>query len=54
GLTAYDIQALKRIHESAEFSPEMYEKVAILGALKLYLDLINLFFSLLRILGRRR
>jgi FtsH-binding integral membrane protein len=54
GLTAYDIQALKRIHESAEFSPEMYEKVAILGALKLYLDLINLFLSLLRILGRRR
>jgi FtsH-binding integral membrane protein len=32
----------------------MYEKVAILGALKLYLDLINLFLSLLRIFGRRR
>ena len=54
GLTAYDMQALKRIYDSASLSPEMYEKVAILGALKLYLDLINLFLSLLRIFGRRR
>ncbi len=54
GLTAYDIQALKRIYESASLTPEMYEKVAILGALRLYLDLINLFLSLLRIFGRRR
>lgn len=54
GLTAYDMQALKRMYESGSFSPEQYEKIAIFGALKLYLDLINLFLSLLRIFGRRR
>lgn len=54
GLTAYDMQYLKRMYESNSLTPEMYEKVAIMGALKLYLDLINLFLSLLRIFGRRR
>jgi FtsH-binding integral membrane protein len=54
GLTAYDVQRLKRMYESAAMSPEMYEKVAIMGALTLYLDLINLFLNLLRIFGRRR
>lgn len=54
GLTAYDIQYLKRMYESTSLSPEVYEKIAIMGALKLYLDLINLFLSLLRIFGRRR
>lgn len=54
GLTAYDIQYLKRMYASTGMSPEMYQKVAVLGALKLYLDLINLFLSLLRIFGRRR
>ena len=54
GLTAYDVQRLKKMYESAALSPEMYEKVAIMGALSLYLDLINLFLSLLRIFGRRR
>lgn len=54
GLTAYDMQYLKRMYESNSFSPEQYEKIAIFGALKLYLDLINLFLNLLRIFGRRR
>ena len=54
GLTAYDVQRLKKMYESAALSPDMYEKVAIMGALSLYLDLINLFLSLLRIFGRRR
>lgn len=54
GITAYDMQYLKRMYESNSFSPEQYEKIAIYGALKLYLDLINLFLNLLRIFGRRR
>jgi FtsH-binding integral membrane protein len=54
GLTAYDVQRLKRMYESVAMAPEMVEKVAIMGALSLYLDLINLFLNLLRIFGRRR
>jgi FtsH-binding integral membrane protein len=54
GLTAYDVQRLKKMYESAAMSPELVEKVAIMGALSLYLDLINLFLNLLRIFGRRR
>ncbi len=51
GLTAYDTQQLKRIHQSGAGSTD---QMAILGALKLYLDFINLFLMLLRIFGRRR
>ncbi len=54
GLTAYDTQYLKNIFANTSMAPEQYEKIAIIGALKLYLDLINLFLSLLRIFGRRR
>jgi FtsH-binding integral membrane protein len=54
GLTAYDMQYLKRMRDSASFSPEQYEKIALYGALKLYLDFINLFLNLLRLFGRRR
>jgi FtsH-binding integral membrane protein len=54
GITAYDIQYLKRMFESGSFSPEQYEKIALYGALKLYLDFINLFLNLLRLFGRRR
>lgn len=53
GLTAYDVQYLKKMYYSTDLTPEMYEKIAIMGALKLYLDLINLFLNLLRIFGRR-
>jgi FtsH-binding integral membrane protein len=54
GITAYDMQRLKRMYESSAFSPEQYEKIAVYGALQLYLDLINLFLNLLRLFGRRR
>lgn len=53
GLTAWDTQRIKRM--SADVSNETHaQRVAILGALMLYLDFINLFLRLLRILGRRR
>lgn len=55
-LTAFDTQRIKKWSKSAEFSndDEMVGKLAILGALKLYLDFINLFLFLLRFMGRRR
>ncbi len=54
GLTAYDTQKIKRIG-AAGFSDEASRrKASILGALTLYLDFINLFLMLLRILGNRR
>ncbi len=54
GLTAYDTQQLKKIHEQGAGSGEMLQKVSLMGALRLYLDFINLFLLLLRIMGRRR
>ena len=51
GLTAYDTQQLKAIHQSGQGATE---QVAVLGALRLYLDFINLFLLLLRLFGRRR
>jgi uncharacterized protein len=51
-LTAYDTQKLKRF--AAQASPGDQSKVALQGALMLYLDFINLFLYLLRLLGRRR
>ena len=51
GLTAWDTQAIKRM--CAETDPTMLSKVATMGALTLYLDFINLFIHLLRILGSR-
>ena len=59
GLIAYDTQNIKGIYQNAvmsgydEYSDEL-RKLAIIGALKLYLDFINLFIMLLRLLGRRR
>lgn len=50
GLTAYDTQKLKQIQQSGSG----VEQLAILGALSLYLDFINMFLLLLRIFGRRR
>ncbi len=55
GLTAYDVQRLKRIGAGAgEFGEENARKMGILGALTLYLDFINLFLFLLRFLGNRK
>lgn len=53
GLTAYDTQKLK-VMAHAGLSGEEQQKMAILGALTLYLDFINLFLLLLRAFGRRR
>ncbi|MFA8300648.1 MAG: Bax inhibitor-1/YccA family protein [Hyphomicrobiales bacterium] len=54
GLTAYDVQKLKRIGAGVEFGAENTRKLTILGALTLYLDFINLFLFLLRFLGDRK
>lgn len=56
-LTAYDVQKLKRIGEGVEYgdvSASDGKKMAVLGALSLYLDFINIFLFLLRIFGNRR
>ena len=56
GLTAWDTQKVRMIGEQAgeEAQTDAMRKVAILFALSLYLDFINLFLMLLRIFGRRR
>jgi FtsH-binding integral membrane protein len=54
GLTAYDTQKIKRIGEAGFADGESRHKAAIIGALNLYLDFINLFLMLLRIMGDRR
>ncbi|MEJ2594185.1 MAG: Bax inhibitor-1/YccA family protein [bacterium] len=54
GLTAYDVQKLKRIGAGTYGEDEMTRKLTIMGALTLYLDFINLFLFLLRFFGDRR
>ncbi|MEI8006328.1 MAG: Bax inhibitor-1/YccA family protein [Bacteroidota bacterium] len=55
GLTAYDVQRLKKIGAGAcTYGDENSKKLSILGALTLYLDFINLFLFLIRFLGNRR
>jgi FtsH-binding integral membrane protein len=56
GLTAYDTQYIKNmaLTQPADIEAGVKRKGAIIGALKLYLDFINLFLMLLRILGDRR
>lgn len=53
GLTAYDTQKIKSIYNEADGSATMTKK-AIMGALTLYLDFINLFLMMLRLFGDRR
>ena len=53
GLTAYDTQKIKEMYLEADDSETMGKK-AIMGALRLYLDFINLFIMLLRLFGDRR
>lgn len=53
GLTAYDTQKIKQMLWQAGDMSEGSQKIALLGALSLYLDFINLFLYLLRIFGRR-
>jgi len=53
GLTAYDTQYIKE-NFSESWGSESNGKLAVMGALRLYLDFINLFLSLLRLMGNRR
>lgn len=52
GLTAYDVQKLKSVY--AANSSQDLSKSAIMGALSLYLDFVNLFLAVLRLMGGRR
>lgn len=54
GLTAWDSQKIKRILSEMNDTGEEAQKFALLGALTLYLDFINLFLYLLRIFSKRR
>ena len=53
GLTAYDTQKIKNMYSVSD-SGEIMGKKAVMGALTLYLDFINLFIMLLRLFGQRR
>lgn len=53
GLTAYDTQAVRQIYYSAD-SEDTISRKAIAGALNLYMDFINMFIYLLRLMGDRR
>ena len=53
GLTAYDTQKIKNMYTTSD-SGEIIGKKAVMGALTLYLDFINLFIMLLRLFGQRR
>jgi len=54
GLIAYDTQRIKRMAAGVSDGDQMERKGAVIGALALYLDFINLFLYLIRLLGRRR
>jgi FtsH-binding integral membrane protein len=54
GLTAFDTQKLRRMAENLAGSEDNAARYAVLGALTLYLDFINMFLFLIRIFGRRR
>ena len=52
GLTAYDTQKIKQMYFEGH-GTEALSKLSIMGALKLYLDFINMFLFLLRLFGSR-
>lgn len=54
GLTAFDAQKIKAMSQLSLQGGEAEQKGAIIGALRLYLDFINLFLLLLRVMGNRR
>lgn len=54
GFTAYDTQKIKAYHQFYSQNPEMAAKASVFSALQLYLDFINLFIYILRIVGRRK
>ena len=53
-LTAYDVKKIQAFHAYYGQMPEMAAKASIFSALQLYLDFINLFVYIMRILGRRK
>ncbi len=53
GLTAWDTQLIKNLYLGSREDEDTLSKLAIMGALRLYLDFINLFLMLLRLLGNR-
>lgn len=53
-LTVWDFQKLKRLNEDARMNETNKSKLAVLGALTLYLDFINLFLSLLGLFGSKK
>ena len=53
GLTAYDTQKLRQMYLSSG-DMETMNKTALIGALELYLDFINMFLALLRLFGDRK
>jgi FtsH-binding integral membrane protein len=52
GLTAYDTQEIKNHYDHTEGDER--DKAGVIGALKLYLDFINIFISLLQLIGDRK
>jgi len=52
GLTAYDTQSIKAYYDTVE--GEEKEKIAVFGALQLYLDFINIFVSLIQLIGDKK
>src|SRR5690349_17783219 len=54
GLTAYDTQKIKSLYFSVAGHGEAMAKTAVMGALNLYIDFINMFLFLLRFMGNRR
>jgi hypothetical protein len=54
GLTAYDTQKIKSVYFAVAGHGEAMAKTAVMGALQLYLDFINMFLFLLRFMGDRR
>lgn len=53
GLTAYDTQKIKNAAESSIWYGDTKGKVALMGSLTLYLDFINLFLTIVKLLGKR-
>lgn len=53
GLTAYDVQNIKKNAKYAGAHPDTTRKMTVISALRLYLDFINLFLMILRLLNRR-
>ncbi len=54
GLSAYDAQAIRRLGATLDEQGDVVQKAAVIGALNLYLDFVNLFLRLLQLFGERR